>query len=194
MVPSLRDSSKLLGMAIRLAERKGVRVTQAVELIEALVDDEAAHERGDAIAVFASNLLAVRSRRNAMIGAQIFRDPAWDMMLDLLVAAHQRRRVSAMSLCYASGAPSSTALRHIEHLCEIGSIERIPDPEDQRRTFIQATPVAIERMEWIVERMRKAVWGDPAAQPSSYNPRWLTGDLVDPEAARDEKGAPSTAC
>ena len=96
MIPSLRDGSKLLSMAIRLAERKRVGVAQAVELIEALVDDEVVNERGDAIAVFASNLLAVRSRRNAMIGAQIFRDPAWDMMLDLLVAAHERQPVSAM--------------------------------------------------------------------------------------------------
>lgn len=87
--------------------------------------------------------------------------------------------------------PSSTALRHIEHLNEIGLIEPVPDPDDQRRTFIRATPAAIERMEWIVERMREAVWGDPHTQPITRDVQRLLEKAVDPEMVGDEKGAPS---
>jgi DNA-binding MarR family transcriptional regulator len=80
-------------------------------------------------------------------------------MLDLLVAAHEGRQVCVSSLCYASGVPNSTALRHIEHLDQVGLVERTPDPEDHRRAFIKATPPAVERMTKIVERLQDAALG-----------------------------------
>lgn len=169
-IPSLRDCSKLIALANRLADKKRVSVAQAVELIEVMLDEEEARDRRRTVAEFASAMLAIRSRRNEVIGADVFRDPAWDMMLDLLVAAHQGRQVSVSSLCYASGVPNSTALRHIEHLDQVGLVERTPDPDDHRRAYIRATPLAVERMERIVERMQEVTFGEI---PKSAPPRSL---------------------
>src|SRR3546814_1843272 len=59
-------------------------------------------------------------------------DPAWDMLLDLYLAAERNTRpVSISSLCIASAVPATTALRWIktfrseEHTSELQSLMRI---------------------------------------------------------------------
>jgi len=153
---SPQDYSRLMTLASQLAARKRITSSEAVGLIESAVMDTESVPRRRSVTEFASGMLAVRNRRNDTMGASVFRDPAWDMMLDLLVAAHQGRRVCVSSLCYASGVPNSTALRHIEYLDQIGLVERTPDPEDHRRAYIAATPPAIEQMTKIVARMQDA--------------------------------------
>lgn len=166
---SPQDCSRLMTLASGLAARKGISSKQAVDMIEAALLEADNLPRRRSVAEFASGMLAVRSRSNEMVGAQVFRDPAWDMMLDLLVAAHQGRRVCVSSLCYASGVPNSTALRHIEHLDQVGLVERTPDPEDQRRAFISATPDAIDGMTKLVSRMQDAAIST-AAKPFEQTP------------------------
>ncbi|MGF7150715.1 DNA-binding MarR family transcriptional regulator [Sphingomonas zeicaulis] len=162
---SPQDCSRLMKLASTLAARHNVGSAEAVNLIEAALMQAEAAPRRRSIADFAAGMLAVRSRRNDAIGADIFRDPAWDMMLDLLAAAHQGRQVSVSSLCYASGVPNSTALRHIEHLDQLGLVERTPDPEDHRRAFIRATDTAIERMSALLARMQDAAVGIERTRP-----------------------------
>lgn len=164
-VLSPQDCSKLMKLASVLATRRNVGSAEAVNLIEAALMEAEAAPRRRSIPDFAAGMLAVRSRRNDMIGADIFRDPAWDMMLDLLAAAHQGRQVSVSSLCYASGVPNSTALRHIEHLDQLGLVERTPDPEDHRRAFIRATDTAIERMSALLARIQDAAVGVERVTP-----------------------------
>ncbi|WP_162232724.1 winged helix DNA-binding protein [Sphingomonas sanxanigenens] len=162
---SPQDCSRLMKLASVLAARRNISSAEAVNLIEAALMEAEAAPRRRSIADFATGMLAVRSRRNEAIGADIFRDPAWDMMLDLLAAAHQGRQVSVSSLCYASGVPNSTALRHIEHLDQLGLVERTPDPEDHRRAFIRATDAAIESMSGLLARMQDAAIGVERTRP-----------------------------
>jgi len=153
---SSQDYSRLMTLAGQLAARRRITSTEAVDLIESAVIDAESVPRRRSVTEFASGMLAVRNRCNDTMGASVFRDPAWDMMLDLLVAAHQGRQVSVSSLCYASGVPNSTALRHIEYLDQIGLVERMPDLDDHRRAYIAATPPAIEQMTKIVARIQDA--------------------------------------
>lgn len=62
------------------------------------------------------------------------------MLLDLLLANIEQRRVSVSSACIASGAPMSTALRLVRRLVSDGVLFKIPDETDRRRHFLAINP------------------------------------------------------
>jgi DNA-binding MarR family transcriptional regulator len=92
-------------------------------------------------------ILQSRLERGSCFPADLFSDPAWDMLLDLYAAELAQVRVSVTSLCIASNAPTSTALRWISALEREKLIERRPDPLDGRRFFLSLTNDAVERFE-----------------------------------------------
>lgn len=91
-------------------------------------------------------IIKSRSMRSSMFGGGLFADPAWDMILDLILAQAEYRRVSISSLCIASGVPSTTALRWIAQLVERGIFERTEDVCDKRRVFITLSDTAIREV------------------------------------------------
>src|SRR5258708_6057056 len=84
----------------------------------------------------------IRSRRlrSKFFAEELFADPAWDMMLDLLQAEFGCFRVSISSLCVGAAVPTTTALRWISRMVEEGLLGRRPDPYDGRRIFVELTP------------------------------------------------------
>jgi hypothetical protein len=97
----------------------------------------------------ARQLLILATRRAALFDEGFSRDPAWNILLDLLIQHSQARKVSITSACIASLAPPTTALRHINALVRSGRIERIPDPADHRRAHLRLshdTRVALVEM------------------------------------------------
>ena len=95
---------------------------------------------------FVRRLIRARKRRVAAFGADLFADPVWDMMLDLLAARLEGRRVSTSSLCIAAGVPGTTALRWIRLLTERGLFVRAADPRDGRAVLIGLSDDAAEQM------------------------------------------------
>jgi hypothetical protein len=89
-------------------------------------------------------LLRARRMREQFLPGDLFADPAWDMILDLLAARLARQRVSVSSLCIAASVPPTTALRWIRQLTDRGILSRIDDPEDGRRVFIDLTEEATD--------------------------------------------------
>lgn len=94
----------------------------------------------------ASQLYNLRLRRNRLFGAELFGEPAWDMLLDLYVHAAADRKVSISSACIASNVPATTALRWLNVLADRGLIEREPDPQDARRFYLKLTDRCDELM------------------------------------------------
>jgi hypothetical protein len=82
-------------------------------------------------------IIRVRRLRDHFFKSDLFADPAWDMMLDLMAARLEKQRVAVSSLCIAASVPPTTALRWIKALCDQGLFVRIADPEDGRRVFIE---------------------------------------------------------
>lgn len=82
------------------------------------------------------DLLRREMKRRAIGGGELFGDPTWAMLLDLLLAKIEGRRVSVSSACIASGAPMSTALRLVRRLVDEGVLCRLPDEQDRRRHFL----------------------------------------------------------
>jgi DNA-binding MarR family transcriptional regulator len=124
------------------------RLKRAIELCASVADElrqvgpvAEALDLRDA-AILARHLLRLRDRRNLLFPTGLFADPSWDMLLDLLVAESEGRRVAVSSLCIASGAPATTALRWIARLAELKLIERSPDTHDGRRSHVALTESA----------------------------------------------------
>jgi DNA-binding MarR family transcriptional regulator len=91
-------------------------------------------------------LIRARRMRDEYFAADLFADPAWDMLLDLLAARLAGKRVSVSSLCIAAAVPPTTALRWIRQLTERDIFVRIADPLDGRRVFIALTDKAADAL------------------------------------------------
>ncbi|MGE3692933.1 MAG: winged helix DNA-binding protein [Novosphingobium sp.] len=91
-------------------------------------------------------IIRQRQLRGRFFDADMFADPAWDMLLDLTAARAEHARVSVTSLCIASGVPPTTALRWIGQMTEAGLFERVEDEADRRRAFIALTDKAADGM------------------------------------------------
>ncbi len=91
-------------------------------------------------------MIRMRRLRDKHFPSDLFGDPAWDMLLDLMVARIDRRPVSVSSLCIASAVPATTALRWIRTMTEAGLFERRSDPSDGRRVFIALSDETAQAM------------------------------------------------
>ncbi len=89
-----------------------------------------------------------RRRRDQAFGedADLFNDPAWDILLDLFHAEASASRVSITDAASAPNIPLSTGLRMIRLLEQRGMIERRGDPFDGRRSYLQLTAKARDAM------------------------------------------------
>lgn len=88
-------------------------------------------------------VLKLRRSRDRFFGAELFADPAWDILLELFAAEMGQRRMSVSSLCLGAAVPPTTALRWIKTLEEKGMIRRTADPMDGRRVFVSLSDEAI---------------------------------------------------
>jgi Winged helix DNA-binding domain len=95
---------------------------------------------------FVRGLIRQRQARAAAFGPDLFADPVWDMMLDLLAARLEGNAVRTSSLCIAAGVPSTSALRWIRELTQRGLFVRVPDPLDGRGVLIELSDEAAERL------------------------------------------------
>ena len=91
-------------------------------------------------------IIRQRQLRAQFLGAELFADPAWDILLDLTAARAEHTRVSVTSLCIASGVPPTTALRWISQMTEAGILERVEDESDRRRAFIELSDQTADAM------------------------------------------------
>ena len=91
-------------------------------------------------------IIRARRLREQTFDADLFADPAWDMLLDLMLARLEGRPVAVSSLCIAATVPPTTALRWIKRLTEEGYFVRTADPRDGRRVFIDLGDAAVEAM------------------------------------------------
>jgi DNA-binding MarR family transcriptional regulator len=92
-------------------------------------------------------ILKARRTRSRFFEADLFAEPAWDILLELCAAQLGQHRMSVSSLCVAAAVPATTALRWINTLEAKGLLRRQPDSTDARRTFVHLTPTAFNAME-----------------------------------------------
>jgi hypothetical protein len=156
------DGPDMMGHVCRLALGEGVagvaETSAASQQISAL--SEQARRIADALAELAARadaeepapidavlvrrLIRLRRDRDRHFPAELFADPAWDMLLDLAAARMERVDVPVSSLCVAAAVPTTTALRWVRSLSEAGLFVRRTDPADARRAFIGLSDQAFD--------------------------------------------------
>lgn len=88
----------------------------------------------------------MRARIAEILPRNVFRDSAWDIMLELFTAAEQKRVVCIKELILVSGETSTSALRRIDRLEAADLLCRSHDPNDHRRVSVALTPKGDEGM------------------------------------------------
>jgi hypothetical protein len=86
------------------------------------------------------SVIRARRLRARYFPEELFADPAWDMLLDLLQAEIAQLRVPVSSLCIAAAVPATTALRWLKAMVQQGLFVRRADPHDGRRVFVELAP------------------------------------------------------
>lgn len=91
-------------------------------------------------------ILKMRRNRARFFKADLFADPAWDLLLELFAAELGQQRITVTSACHGAAVPATTALRWIGQLESQGLLGRRPDPMDARRQFLMLSHDGLEAM------------------------------------------------
>lgn len=97
-----------------------------------------------------------RDERDRIFGADLFFDPAWNILLDLYISERKGTMVSVSSMCIASKVPSTTALRWLTMIEKRGLIARRPDDYDRRRSFLYLTEDGRKKIETTLDRAQES--------------------------------------
>lgn len=99
----------------------------------------------------ARRILKLRRRRDLLIGADLFGEPVWDLVLDLFIAQAERKRTCVSNACLSAQVPSSTALRWMRELEARGLLHREDDPDDGRRVYVALSQSLYESVRELLE-------------------------------------------
>jgi DNA-binding MarR family transcriptional regulator len=178
------DISRLFRLVTDIADRRHLDPSEVIEHLEhdltAPPPPSAPDTGGLRLAEYVDRMRRLRLKRNEIIGAPLFRDPAWDMLLDLFVSHERGEQVSMVALALASGVPQSTALRTIQRLEDKHMIVREGDPNDLRRSWVRAAPEVLSGIATMAGLFAEAVMASADPQrPAMVSPVQLTDRDLD---------------
>ena len=122
---------------IRTADEAREKLRSALSILDDLTPSNHSYGQGAVTEQEIRSILKARRNRTEFFPADLFADPAWDMLLELYAAKLGQRRLSVSRLCTCAGVPQTTALRWLATLEQKGLAMRSPDPFDGRRFFIE---------------------------------------------------------
>jgi hypothetical protein len=166
---------RLIAMANEL-----LLIAEEIELGDALPGQQQGTDFADfpRLHSVAHHIYRQRRRRSEIFPSELFGEPAWDILLDLFVAAKRGEKVSVTSACIGATVPSTTALRWITLLEDERLLVREKDESDARRVFVRLTAGGYRKMvEYLgkmlgpfpYETIRKESHLAGSASPSSAN-------------------------
>ena len=100
-------------------------------------------------------MIKMRRVRDQYFDHSLFADPAWDILLDLLAARLEGKKVSVSSLCIAAAVPPTTVLRWLTGMTESGLLVRHHDPSDARRMFIALSDDSTAKLTAYFDEVRR---------------------------------------
>ncbi len=100
----------------------------------------------DALYNAALNLLEQQKARLSFFPGDLFHEPAWNMLVALFVAHHQRQTMNVKALTAYAGTPATTSLRWVDHLHDRGLIDRTTDMIDRRRVEVSLSDSGLTAM------------------------------------------------
>lgn len=94
----------------------------------------------------ACKIREARTKRREHFGDEMFGEAAWEMLLALYIARGRGYRLKVSNACFESGAPSTTALRWLDHLIETNMAEKHSNFLDARSLLVELTDEGVARM------------------------------------------------
>ncbi|MEH3039195.1 MAG: winged helix DNA-binding protein [Sphingomonas paucimobilis] len=94
---------------------------------------------GLSYASYAEAVVKGRARIKRFLDADLFADPARDILLAVFAAEERGRTVSLTDCEHIAGIPATTTQRWVRTLVARGLLDRIEDPQDRRRTLLRLT-------------------------------------------------------
>ena len=133
------------------------RLSSGPAAISAIVEPVQSSDLPEVSAETVRTVIRARRLRARYFAEDLFADPAWDMLLDLLQAEIAHLRVPVSSLCIAAAVPATTALRWLKTMVAQGLFVRRADPHDGRRVFVELAPDASRALRRYFAEVGKAV-------------------------------------
>ena len=95
---------------------------------------------------------ARRRARDRHLPPDLLGEPAWDILLDLLVQQARGKQTSVTSACLGSGVACTTALRWIAALEACGFVKRTASGHDKRVVYLALTRSALDALDHCLMR------------------------------------------
>jgi len=138
----IRDFSAKLGS---IAGEFGARADQIISSGRAVGEIAPADGPPDLVAR-ARNIMASRKARRKFFPADLFHEPAWEMLMALFIVYENEHTMNVKTLVSCSDAPATTSQRWIDHLHKSGLIDRVTDTIDRRRIDISLSDRGYDAM------------------------------------------------
>jgi DNA-binding MarR family transcriptional regulator len=141
------------------------------EAVEGLVRSASNTVEENQLVDVARKILKVRLETAKLFPKDLFRDSAWDMMLELFISGEEGGLIYVKQLIVISGESSTAAMRRIDRLEEARFIGRRADAQDHRRVVISLTARGRAAMIAMLRRMAELPLAKlPATGPVSFEP------------------------
>ena len=101
----------------------------------------------------ARELYKNRRARDRLFDAELFADPAWDILLILYCASYSQQRLSVSSVCASAAVPTTTGLRWVGQLCRLELICKVKSPTDLRVTWLFLADQTRQRLDRYFDRI-----------------------------------------
>ena len=133
--------------------RQVLHATKSLSLILASGQENESPTFATERAKLAGELYQNRRDRDRLFDADLFSDPAWDILLILYCASHAQQRISVSSVCIAAAVPETTAIRWIGLLCRLEFVGKAKSPTDGRVTWLFILEEARQRLDRYFDRI-----------------------------------------
>ena len=111
------------------------------------------HE-SSALLVIAKNILAARLKAFRALPRHLFRDEAWDMLLELYVAHHEGKKTLVKHLLLSANSVAA-GMRRVDAMEEAGLLVRSRDKQDHRCTDVYLTERGLTSLTILLQDIRQ---------------------------------------
>jgi DNA-binding MarR family transcriptional regulator len=97
-----------------------------------------------------ASIIKFRQCRADVLPAELFSEPAWDLLLELFLADAEGRRITAREVADKSNISPGVMSRWLQHLSKIGYV--VGDGTGDLDDMLTLSAEALQRMEQIIDR------------------------------------------
>src|SRR3990170_867728 len=158
--------------SVTLAGENAAQSVRLLSLIPGLPmnrDPMGVNERAE----LAKEIHDARRSRDRYFPAEVFAEPAWDILLILYWAHHVQQPMTVTNVCASAAVPPTTAIRWIESLQGLGLVRKCQHPTDRRVHWLDLTADATAKLDRYLDDLL-----DGGTSPHITRARGAKGDLT----------------